>query len=413
MHQIGYTIKTPLQNSFFRRFFLFSVFIFLNTFLISQTGEAGPRAAQPGVVFQLRKGPYLIYNGSNTQMQILWQLNETKECTLRWGNDISYSLGSVMTAEYGNDHQHLYTIKHLKPGTQYFYNMTVNSTDHSGSFYTAPKANSKQLKFIVYGDTRTLSNVHNSVADAIVSTYVETPDFQTFALLTGDIVTYGADESCWDNELFNPANTNIKRLMGHLPFLTAAGNHEKDIKKNGSHVSVNFNVFKKYFPYPFVWGTGWSFDYGPAHFIVLDQYLKYSNFIQLSWIKKDLAKTDKQWKFIVLHEPGWSAGDAYAHSDNKEVKHSIQPILERFHVTALFAGHNHFYSRALVNGVYHITTAGGGAPFHGIDPDKEHILSAKIAHHFCKISIDHDVLTFVAVKPDGSIIDSFTIDRSH
>ena len=44
-----------------------------------------------------RKAPYLIYPGDNTEMQILWQLFSTDTCTVEWGTDTLYTLGSSQT----------------------------------------------------------------------------------------------------------------------------------------------------------------------------------------------------------------------------------------------------------------------------------------------------------------------------
>jgi len=58
----------------------------------------------------MRKAPYLVYRGDNTKMRVLWQLILTDTCTIEWGTDTSYSLGSQQTTEFGTDHQHRYTI---------------------------------------------------------------------------------------------------------------------------------------------------------------------------------------------------------------------------------------------------------------------------------------------------------------
>jgi len=50
----------------------------------------------------MRKAPYFIYRGNNTEYQILWQLTKTLECKLEWGTSIFYSDGNVNTTEYGS-----------------------------------------------------------------------------------------------------------------------------------------------------------------------------------------------------------------------------------------------------------------------------------------------------------------------
>jgi hypothetical protein len=48
----------------------------------------------------VRKGPYLIYPGTNTEMMVLWQLDSSQSCFLEWGLDTSYSDGNAVTSEY-------------------------------------------------------------------------------------------------------------------------------------------------------------------------------------------------------------------------------------------------------------------------------------------------------------------------
>ena len=81
----------------------------------------------------IKKGPYLFYPGTNSQMTVLWQLDSTQSCTLEWGQDTSYSDGSTPTTEYGSDHQHKYTITGLTVNTQYYYRVTVGASQYTGS----------------------------------------------------------------------------------------------------------------------------------------------------------------------------------------------------------------------------------------------------------------------------------------
>lgn len=84
----------------------------------------------------IRKGPYLIYPGDNTQMTVLWQLHSTMTCTLEWGLDTSYSAGSISLGGYGIDRRH--TITALTPGTKYYYRLTAGTEQATGSFRSAP-----------------------------------------------------------------------------------------------------------------------------------------------------------------------------------------------------------------------------------------------------------------------------------
>ncbi|KKK47787.1 hypothetical protein LCGC14_3151660, partial [marine sediment metagenome] len=202
----------------------------------------------------LKKLPYLIYGGVNTEMQVLWQASETTSSSIEWGLDTSYSLGYVATSEYGIDHQHSYTITGLTPGTHYKYR--VNDTE-TGSFTAAPAGSATDVKFFAYGDTRSNPGDHETVAGEIIQTYTTDPEFQTLALHVGDWINSDT-EGNWTGEFFPTNYANIVQYKKDIPINGCRGNHEG----GGS-------VYNKYYPYPYVSGFYWSFDYGPAHIVIL------------------------------------------------------------------------------------------------------------------------------------------------
>jgi len=130
---------------------------------------------------------------------------------------------------------------------------------------------------------------------------------------------------------------------------------------------------------------------------------------QLAWLEADLNSTSAPWKFIVLHEPGYSAGGT-GHSDNDDVKEDIQPLCEQYGVDIVFAGHNHYYARCEVNDVVHITAGGGGAPL--AEPNENYsayVQECNSVYHFCKIAISDCQLDFEVVDVNGEPVDSFTL----
>jgi hypothetical protein len=346
-----------------------------------------------------RKAPYLIYPGSNTEMEVLWQLTTTDTCNIAWGTDVAYDDGNLQTFEYGPDHQHKYIITNLIPGRMYYYQVDISGELHTGSFMAGPPNDARNLKFFAYGDTRSFPATHNLVAAGIVSTFDTDPDYQAVILSVGDLVNSGNTEADWDNQFFSPAYPNIQSLLAHLPYQATIGNHE------GTGV-----LYSKYFPYPFVGGRYWSFDYGPMHVAIVDQYTSYGpGSQQLTWLTNDLASSTKRWKFIVLHEPGWSAGGD--HPNNTSVQSYIQPLCLQYGVSIVFGGHNHYYARALVDGVEHLTIGGGGAPLYQPIPTNPNIVATSMSYHYCKIDITDSLLHFTAINTSGSVIDTFTIFR--
>jgi len=352
----------------------------------------------------IKKGPYLLYPGNNTQMTVLWQLDGTQSCTLEWGETTSYSDGSTGTSEYGSDHQHKYTITGLTVNTKYYYRVTVGASQYTGSFRAAPSNSATSVKFLAYGDTRTYPADHDTVCEAMVDAFVDDANYQSFTLLAGDWVNAGENETDWTNQYFNRSYSNALEMMASLPINGCIGNHEWD---SGSSPPTYYD---KYWPYPYVNGFYWSFDYGPVHVAVIDQYDEsYSTgSAQHNWLINDLANTTKEWKILQFHEPGYSAG---GHGNSSSVQSYIQPLCETYDVDIVFAGHNHYYARCDRNGVKHITTGGGGAPLYAPDPGYPYLEAYSQNYHYCKIDIDGKQLDFEAVKPNGTVIDSFTLSH--
>ncbi len=348
---------------------------------------------------QILKGPYMLYPGTNTQMTILWQLDATSSCSLDWGTDTSYSNGSTMTAEYGTDHQHKFTIPNLTPGAKYFYRVNVSGAYYTGTFYAAPADTATNLKFLAYGDTRSYPADQDAVCSRMITTYTNDSGYQTMALHVGDWVNYGDTESDWTTQFFNRSYTNTTQFQADIPIQGCMGNHEN----TGA-------LYTKYFPYPFVNDRYFSYDYGPIHVVILDQYVSYSpGSTQYNWLENDLSNSAKDWKFIVLHEPGWSAG---GHSNLADVQNYIHPLCLQYGVDIVFAGHNHYYARCDVDGIQHLTTGGGGAPLYSPSSSADNLVTATMAHHHCEIDIANGLLTCVVRDRNGNVIDNFSLDNS-
>lgn len=370
---------------------LTTVHIDTPTIPVTQTTTSTP---YPKISF--RKGPYLIYAGDNTRMDVVWQLDNTENSTIQWGSTDQYLLGSATTSEYGPNHMHRYSITNLTPATKYFYRVIVGIGESVGTFLSASDSEAKDLKFFAFGDTRDGTEIHDSIDGLVKAAYLSDPAFQTFILSPGDIVSEGDLDWMWDRQLFDPKFMNIREVFANLSYLPVMGNHE------GSGT-----LFQQYYPMPFVAQRYWSFDYGPAHIVMLDQYSPYKEGTdQYNWLKTDLSISNKTWKFILLHEPGWSASD-----NNMTVQRDILPLVEQYGVSIIFGGHNHYYARSDVDGVTHLTVGGGGAPLYAPNPNALNVVTTNRVHSFIEIVIHGNVLTGIAYDLDGKIIDQFSISK--
>jgi Calcineurin-like phosphoesterase len=348
----------------------------------------------------LTKGPTLIFTGDITRMRISWQWSTTATFQMEWGTNTSYGLGDIaVNPTDTTNHLYQYDISGLTPGTKYYYQVVVGSQCSGGTFYAAPASNATSVKFTAYGDTRTNGSVHNGLAGQVVSLFRSDPAFQTLNLNVGDWVSADS-ESAWTSEWFATAYSSLRTQDANLSDIGVRGNHEGAA-----------TYWKRYWPEPFQpGGLYWSFDYGPMHVVMLDAYTAYTTgSAQYNWLKADLAASTKTWKIVMIHEPGWSANGG--HANNTTVQTAIQPLLVQYGVAMLLAGHNHYYARANVNGVVHLTVGGGGAPLYTPATGQPNIVTATKAYSFGEFTISGNTLTAKIVNNSGATIDTFTITK--
>lgn len=277
----------------------------------------------------------------------------------------------------------------LQPGTTYYYD--VSGLDEGrGSFKTAPRGPA-DFQFVVYGDTRTRHDMHRRVIAAVLKHGM--PDF---VLHTGDLVADGADSAQW------PVFFDIERkLLRHTAFYPSLGNHER----NNRQYYDFFNVATPYY----------SFDWGPAHFIVLNSDIgnaATSNAAresfwteQVRWLEEDLAKSQKaDFRFVIAHHPPITAV-ARRQGDSPEIA-ALVPLFEKEHLTAGFFGHDHNYQHYLKNGVHYVTTGGGGAPLYDVDKPPAGITQKVIStEHFVSVKVTGKSAQLEAFGLDGSVLD--------
>ncbi len=351
-----------------------------------------------------RKGPYLIYPKVNTQMTVLWQADTTTgKSAVEWGLTTAYgkSSGLLKERDSGKDgHLFSYTITGFKQDTLYHYRVAVDSKTDTGSFRTGPAASAKGMSFYAYGDSRSNPEQHNKVCAAIVADMKKAPQRrQGLVLHTGDWVRKDTEDQ-WQSDCFNRGQKSVLEMMRHMPLSGCAGNHEEIVGK--------YSVFAKYMRYA---TPNAHFDYGPVHMTILGRYaVNKSHKEAYAKVEKEMsANADKRWKIAVIHQPAYTAGSIRG-SDPK-VLSGLCPLLVKYKYDVLLAGHSHVYSRAVKDGVTHITTGGGGAPLHGVSKRSPSVVKAESVRHFVRFDVDGDTMTITAIREDGTIIETVRLKK--
>lgn len=331
-----------------------------------------------------RFGPYLSWvNDPRTTMTISWRTAREGDGLVEFGPDSSYGSTGVDSAI---GELHSVELTGLEPSTEYHYRV-LSSSGEIGVNHTFSTANfpDEPFSFVAYGDTRTNDDDRALVVSRILQV---NPDL---VFNTGDLVEDGNYESQW--RLWFSTN---QMLLEDKPYFVAIGNHEH-----------NAPIYYDYWHFP--GNEQWySVNYGNAHFICLstETYL-YGD--QRSWLESDLAAASDSalWIFVFFHKPPYSSG---SHGSSNAVRNAWCSLFETYGVDIVFNGHDHHYERSLVNGVYYIVTGGGGAPLRPVGASSWTIYSESTLH-CCGVTIEDSLLTLDAIKPDGTIFDSFSINK--
>lgn len=396
---------------------------------------ASSTAAFAGIL----KRPYMIYPGNNATMEVLWQDTATETTnTISWGTDTTYSMGNTTVPENNSTaNQHMYTITGLTPNTLYYYQVAdaTNGVYGTGSFLTAPAVGATSVQFIGLGDTRTQPNALDMVEAEVNKFVAAHPTYQGLAIHDGDWVASDA-EADWTNEWFSPAMKDSIQFLSQVPVNGAKGNHEDD---GGYSI-----YFPKYYPFPWTQvssvGTKnglselnnffWSFDYGPVHITIVDQYSEQQQVgsqtgtsgpslgsTQYNWLVSDLAAANNNpatpWKVLIYHEPAWNSG---THTNNLYAQQIMDPLVKQYNVDVVYTGHSHNYTRCgvystqptadtIVPNVAYVTEGDSGAPSDAVDLTNtttgssqgwRHILLADSTYSYITFDVEGKTLTMKA-----------------
>jgi predicted phosphodiesterase len=280
----------------------------------------------------------------------------------------------------------------LKPFTRYEYHIGAEEVPPGGAFLTAPDGPAP-FRFVVYGDTRSYPDRHQVVCEAIAK---EDP---AFVVCTGDLVADGQVWDQWKPQFFDPARSYLEKAT----LWPVRGNHDGD----GTLYCNLFDLPEAKLYY--------SFNFGNAHFVVLDTELQGKERAMLRWLKQDLAKNRAEWTFIFYHVPTFNVG---GHTSDWG-RNDYLPIFESSGVDFVVTGHSHLYERFLPIGpagkkpIIHIVSGGGGAPPYEVRPSP--ILAGGIGRselHYCVFDLNGDHCDMVAKRPDGSVMDRLSLEKA-
>ena len=364
------------------------------------------------------------------------------------------------------------TLTGLEPGAEFEYRLLLAGKPVFTAHGQARKTRNQAHRFVAFGDCGTGSPDQQAIA---AQTLKQHPDF---VFIAGDIVYDLGRIAEYRQNYFPVHNTEATPLLRSIPFMAAPGNHDTENRDLGAvpdglayfyywaqplngpaHSSFEQlqggdaaqTAFRAAADVNFPRMANFSFDYGNAHWLVLDSngYAEWTDPKLRKWIAADLAATKATWKFVGFHHPGFNSSKT--HREDQWMR-TLSDVFEAGGVDVVISGHVHNYQRSWPltfrakspapaengevdgdwtldksydgdtntrpRGVIYLITGGGGAPLY--DPEQSDDPSSWLEftarfnskiHSLTVADIDGRTARFRQVSAAGEVIDSFSITK--
>ncbi|RJP77626.1 MAG: metallophosphoesterase family protein [Candidatus Zixiibacteriota bacterium] len=368
----------------------------------------------------------------------------------------------------------------LEPATRYTYRLTWEAGGGQEfstpvyAFRTAPAPGAAApVRFAVLCDSR-----GNSLGGEYLVEGVSQPALQAllnqaaaagaeFILFPGDLVSgFTTDPEDMARQL-RAWNRATAPIAARIPLYEGMGNHDQTVQWMAEGGKGDYlprvgeesgeALFARHFVnpvngpdsaaagFPTYRENVYSFDWGPAHFVMLNNtwFLKGPGPLaagepglrqgffrpeQLEWLDRDLAAArarGQEHLFVLAHDPAFPNGghvqDAmWWKGQDPEIlalRDHFWGLLVRHRVAAAFFGHEHNYSRTLVDArvdsaythpVWQIVTGGAGAPFYQRDREVPWAGAVQAFYplsHLSLVEVDGSRVTLSVITPEGAVVE--------
>jgi calcineurin-like phosphoesterase family protein len=427
---------------------------------------------------QFRKTPAILEGPFLSQISgdsaVVWWVTDVPT-----RGEVRLSSGLSMPSEGGMSERHVVRFRGLSANTKYRYQAISTAADgeirsRSHTLKTAPQE--AEFSFVFTCDGRTgglgggdaaLEGINGISARALaIQMARHSPHLLIF---TGDLISgYTTREDDFRAQL-----RSWKRIYGPLwrevPVYTGMGNHESliDIFDDGTQVDKEAErsaeaVFASEFVHPMngpeperpglppYKGNVYSFDYAGCHFTQLNSDYWYSSRPQqhagnpfgrllpgqLAWLEKDLMAAraaGARHIFVFVHEPAFPNGGHVQDSlwgggetEGVKARDAFWRIVTQAGARAVFSGHEHNYSRTLIDSkapvqrdgaanpefakpTWQITQGAAGAPFYPRDFTAPWAKSVKkfVAHtwSYCLVQVRGQRVNLETYSYTGELLD--------
>jgi acid phosphatase type 7 len=328
-------------------------------------------------------------------------------------------------SNWGNFNVHTATLTGLKPGTCYVYRVgSAESWSDQYHFTTAPSSKTYKYKFLVFGDSQSVN--YDTWRTTLHQAYQANSEAAFFVNM-GDLVDVGQDYGQW-YDWFNAAHG----VLENIPCMPIVGNHETYAP--GGKLAMP-TLFTAQFKLPMngpdkLKGQVYSFDYGDAHFVMLDTQIgEEGRFIpdmlekEKLWLEDDLAATKQKWKLVFVHRAPYNNKS----EKNSMIQTGFAPIIDKYHADLVFTAHDHVYAHTYplyggiavggtpVSGTIYVATGRSGSKTYSDSVVKEwdnFFYNPLDEPNYLTVEVTSNLLTIKAFRQSGSLIDTWDIAKN-
>lgn len=310
------------------------------------------------------------------------------EITTADGEKVSANIVYTDVTEWEGNFMHKATVTGLAAGTTFRYRVGNGTLFSDWGTFVTDNGDDK-VNFVAIADIQA-SNLENFIkgAETAAAAYKVMPDAE-FMVNLGDFTDDSTNEE-WDYYDTAMADINLNSTL-----VPIAGNHDGLGVWNWFNNMFNLDTSESV---QVLNGVNYSFDYGNAHFAVLNTNdLLSISFAQLTWLKNDMNSTDKDWKIVLMHKSPYSLGKDAKWPDALYLQRSLTSVLDSCGVDLVMSGHDHQYLRtkaikngkANEDGTVYVLAGTAGA--------KRYEVRSFLANNF----LDTDILDALVIHKNG------------
>lgn len=324
---------------------------------------------------------------------------------------------TLLESNLSKAHYHSVEFTALTPRTKYAYRVGDGTNWSEWFHFTTASDRPDPFTFVYFGDAQ---NDLKSMWSRVIREAQSNAPKASFFLHAGDLINRANSDAEWGE--WHRAGGWLNAMIPNVP---TPGNHEY-AKVGVTLVSTLTTHWKPQFALPEngpreLIETAYYTDIQGTRIVSLNSNEKYAE--QAVWLDQVLASRDDsiRWTILTFHHPIYSSAK---NRDNKELRDTWQPIIDKHRVDLALQGHDHTYARSgLVNhangvaakgqaGTVYVVSVSGPKMYDVGKPVRmEFQRVAEDTQLFQIITVDGNELRYEAITATGQPYDRFVLKK--